>query len=209
MTAPMMFRFLQHLFRTPELLDPEILGDNARNVAFRVMEENDIVTCMSFYRANEAHFPRGQSERYEAELRRREFLTLMATRDDKPVGCCGINYMGSIEGFPVATLCFGMVDPAHQRRGIGTAQVLVRFALLTPVNGFAIVAMNAVPDSIWFYRRFGFDFSREARAADGGTYPFSAIKLPQSLIDKCRLVLAERNITYPDVRGRIPNCPLD
>jgi hypothetical protein len=97
-----------------------------------------------------------------------------------------------------------MVDPLQQRQGIGTAQLLVRIALLTTIDDLAIAVMFAVPGSVSFYRRFGFDFSHEAPADDGGTYPFGVLRLSQSFINECRAVLAKRNITYPDVSGRIP-----
>jgi predicted N-acetyltransferase YhbS len=168
------------------------------------MEDDDIPTCLSFYRANEvAHFPPGRFDYYAEKLRRREFLTLLATRAQKPVGCCSIIVVENGAG-RVGVLCFGLVDPSHQRQGIGTAQLLVRLALLTPVNALAYAMMFAVPNSLSFYRRFGFDFSREALADDGATYPLGILQVSQSFIEYCRSVLAQRNITYPDVRDRIP-----
>src|SRR5687767_12986819 len=120
-----MLRFLRRLLRSSHPLAPENLGDRTKDIAFRVMEESDISTCLAFYRANEAaHFPAGRFEHYEGKLRSRGFLTLLAMRDGRPVGCCGIHYTSSTEGIPVGFFCFGMVDPAHQRRGVGTAQVL-------------------------------------------------------------------------------------
>ena len=201
-----MWRFLRSLFRYSHPLDAANLSDKARDIVFRVMEEDDISTCMSFYRANEAaHFPPGLAARYEAKLRGREFLTLMAMRNDQPVGCCGIHHTTSIEGIPVACFCFGMITPVHQRTGVGTAQVLVRLALLSTTDDVAVAAMWAVPGSVSFYRRFGFDFSSEMPAADGNTYPFGLLKVSQSFIDDCRVILARRNIIYPDVRASIPD----
>jgi predicted N-acetyltransferase YhbS len=201
-----MLRFLRRLIRPSHPFDANNLGERARDVAFRVMEDDDIATCLSFYRANEAaHFPPGLFGYYAEKLRRREFLTLLATRDQKTVGCCGISYDVAKNGAGQAgVLCFGMVDPPHQRRGIGTAQLLVRIASLTPVNDLAYAVMFAVPNSVSFYRRFGFDFSREAAGDDGATYPLGILEVSQSLIEDCRGVLARQNITYPDVRDKIP-----
>jgi GNAT superfamily N-acetyltransferase len=200
-----MLRFFHRLFRSSHPLDAENLGDRTKDITFRMMEDADIPTCLALYRANEAaHFPPGRFEHYEAKLRGREFLTLLAIRDAKPVGCCGIHYTTSTEGIPVGVLCFGMVDPAHQRQGIGTAQVLVRLAQLTAIDDLAIAAMFAVPSSVSFYTRFGFEFDREARGGDGGIYPFGLLKATQSFIDDCRSELKQRHINYPDVKDQIP-----
>jgi hypothetical protein len=88
--------------------------------------------------------------------------------------------------------------------GIGTAQVLVRLALLSANNDLAIATMFAVPGSVSFYRRFGFKFDCELPADDRGVYPFGLLRVSQSFIDDCRAELARRNITYPDVRDSIP-----
>ena len=181
------------------------LGERARDIAFRVMRDEDIPTCLSFYRANEAaHFPPGGFEHYAAELRSRKFLMLLAIRDDKPAGCCGIFYNTSTDGFPIGAFCYGMVDPPQQRKGVGTAQVLVRLALLSTRNDLAVATMAAVPGSVSFYRRFGFKFDCELPADDGRVYPFGFLRASQSFIDDCRAELARRNITYPDVRDMIP-----
>jgi hypothetical protein len=99
-----------------------------------------------------------------------------------------------------------MVDPDHQRTGIGTAQLLVRIAMLPVIKekDLAIAAMTAVPNSVSFYRRFGFDFTHEVTADDGGTYPLGLLKTSPSFIEDCQRVLAHRDITCPDVRDRIP-----
>ena len=175
------------------------------------MREDDISTCLAFYRANEAaHFPPSHFEHYAAGLRSRKFLTLLAIRDDKPAGCCGISYNTTSDGFPIGAFCYGMVDPPQQRKGIGTAQTLVRLALLSTRNDLAIATMSAVPGSVSFYRRFGFKFDCELPAGDGRIYPFGFLRASQSFIDDCRAELAQRNITYPDVREVIPrHKPID
>jgi predicted N-acetyltransferase YhbS len=201
-----MLRFLRRLVRSGHPLDDENLSVRARNISFRLMEDADIATCLSFYRANEAtHFPPGRLDLYEAKLRRREFLTLLALRDGETVGCCGLHSTISAEGLPVTVFCFGMVHPDHHRQGIGTALTLVRIAQLTAVDDSAIAAMFVVPKSVSFYRRFGFEFEREAPADDGGMYPFGLLKVSQSFIEQCRSVLARRHINYSDVKDKIPH----
>ena len=167
------------------------------------MEEQDIPTCLSIYRANEEHFPPGHFEYFEKSLRNGGFVTLIATRNDQPVGFCGLCHETTKTG-RIALLCYGIVTPTHYRSGIGTAQLLTRIALITPVSDLTYATMLAVPNSVPFYRRFGFDFSRDATAEDGRVYPFGMLKISQRFIEDCRTTLARRNITYPDVRDKIP-----
>lgn len=203
-----MLQFLQRLLPPPHPLSPSNLGTKIRDIVFRVMEDDDIDTCISFYRANEAkNFPPGLLEFYSERLRKREFLTLIALRSNRPVGCCGIYYSKSAEGIPIGFFCYGMVDPNHHRTGIGTAQLLVRLALLPLAPTGAVAAMAAVPNSIYFYQRFGFEFDQEIRGADGGKYPLGLLKVSTDVINQCREFLAKRNITYPDVEHLIPHQP--
>lgn len=203
-----MFRSLRRLFQSPHPLDPENLGDKARDIVFRVMGDNDIETCLAFYRANEAaNFPPGRLELYAERLRSREFLTLLALRSDRPVGCCGIYHSKTAEGIPVGFFCFGMVDPGQQRTGIGTAQVLVRLALLPVTSDLVVAAMAAVPNSMSFYKRFGFVFGHEIQGTDGGTYPLGLLRASASFVADCKVVLEQRRITYPDVLSLIPYRP--
>jgi len=197
-------RRLRRIFCSRHPFDPENLGDKARDVAFRVMEDGDIDTCLSFYRANEAaHFPPEVFAQYEAQLRAREFLNLVGMRGGRPVGCCGMAYLQSREGLDVANFCFGMVDTVGQGQGVGTAQVLARIGMLRTTNDFAVAVMYAVPTAVRFYKRFGFDFSCEM-PANGRLYPFGVLRASQSFLDDCKAELARRNITCPDVRDRIP-----
>jgi len=200
-----MLRLLRQLFRSSHPLDADNLGDQARDVNFREIEDADIPTCLAIYRANEAaHFPAGHYEQYEKHLHQRASLTLLASRQGKPVGCCGIRYATSAEGLTVGVLCYGMVDPAHQRQGIGTAQLLVRLALLPVADDLGIAIMLAVPNSVSFYRRFGFRFETSFMEDAGMTYEAGTLKVSESFLDDCRVELAKRRIVFPDVRDRIP-----
>jgi GNAT superfamily N-acetyltransferase len=201
-----MFLSLHRLLHPkPHPLDPGNLGEKARDVTFRVMEENDVELCLSLYRATEPQrHPYGGFDQYEAALRAKIFLTLIAMRDGKPVGCCSVHRHMALRDLPSLWFCYGMVDPKYQRQGVGTAQVLARMALLTSTDDLAVAGMSALPQSFAFYRRFGFEFSPFTYKEGGLVYHFGQLRVSQSFIDDCRNEMSRRNITCPDVRDRIP-----
>ena len=181
-------------------LDPENLGDEVRDVTFGVMDEADIPICMSLYRANEdLHFPAGFAARYEARLRSGELLNLVARRNGEPVGCGGL----ILKRHVVTWFCFGMVDPARQRQGIGTALFLARLALCTPVDGWLTIRLNAVPNAVGFFRRFGVLFTQAAVCGHGLFHSRGTLHVRAAEIAACRDVLAARRIHLPDVSGGI------
>ncbi len=194
-------RFFRNPFvrRTP--LDPANLGPGVRDLALRVMEDADVPFCLDLYRANEAeHFPGGYFDQYEGQLCAGDFLNLVAVREREPVGCVGL--MSDANGD--VWLCFAMVAPSHQRNGVGTALLLTSLALLTPVNGWSTMRLTAVPGSVRFYRRFGFLFAPAMADHKGVVHSTACLDLRAAEIDACRAVLAERRISYPDVREQIP-----
>jgi predicted N-acetyltransferase YhbS len=192
---------LRTLLKERNPLDPAIVGARVRDVSFRVMEDADIPICLSLYRANEVrHFPPDRSGLYEAELRSRRLLNLIASRDGEPVGCGAISFQSRDRvGF-----CFGMVAPERQRQGVGTALFLARLGLLRSSGGVITVTITAVPGSLQFYRRFGFLFFGNAGGADGSFYPLGTLHVRAEEIDPCRRLLAERNIICPDLGSELP-----
>jgi GNAT superfamily N-acetyltransferase len=56
------------------------------------------------------------------------------------------------------SLSFGVVHPHHQRKGIGTALLLARIAILPKPQDFYCVSMSPLPNAQPFFRKFGFGF---------------------------------------------------
>jgi GNAT superfamily N-acetyltransferase len=192
---------LRGFFARRAPLAPRNLGPQVRDVSFRVMDDADIPLCLSLYRANEAeHFPPGLLDGYAEQLRARHFLNLVAMRGGEAVGCGGLMYDGDGD----AWFCFGMVAPAHQRQGIGTALMLARLALLTPVDGWCAIRITAVRGSVSFYRRFGFLFMPAVADAHGGLHSMAFLDVPAAEVEACRAFLAERRIIVPDARDAVP-----
>jgi len=199
-----LMRSLRDVFARRRPLAACNLGEQVRDVSFRVMDDADIPLCLSLYRANEArHFPPGFFEDYAARLRGRQLLNLIAMRDGEAVGCGGLVYDANGNVW----FCFGMVAPAHQRKGIGTALMLARLALLTPVDGSCAIAITAVPGSVSFYRRFGFRFLPGTTDGNGTLHSIAFLDVPAAQVIAFRTFLAERRIVIPHVHDPIPQIP--
>jgi [ribosomal protein S18]-alanine N-acetyltransferase len=199
-----LMKSLRDVFAQRKPLSPRNLGEHVKDVSFRVMEEADIPLCLSIYRANEArHFPQGFIDEYETRLRGRQLLNLIAMRGGEAVGCGGLVYDANGN----AWFCFGMVAPAHQRKGVGTALMLARVALLTPVDGWCAAGITAVPGSVSFYRRFGFTFLPATTDGNGTLLSIAILDVPAAEVEACRTVLAERRIFVPNVHDDIPRLP--
>ena len=68
-------------------------------------------------------------------------------------------------------LSYGLVHPEYHGKGIGTALLLARLAVLDPGRQWYLVKMVAVEKSIGFYCRFGFkQFGLVARLIGHKTY---------------------------------------
>ena len=199
-----LMKSLRGVFARRMPLSARNLGEHVRDVSFRVMDDADIPLCLSLYRANEAtHFPKGFFHDYEARLRGRQLLNLIAMRGGEPVGCGGLVYDANGN----AWFCFGMVAPAHQRTGIGTALMLARLALLTPVDGWCAIAITAVPTSVSFYRRFGFTFLPATTDGNGTLHSIAFLDVPAAEVEACRTFLAARRIVVPNAQDAIPRIP--
>jgi GNAT superfamily N-acetyltransferase len=75
--------------------------------------------------------------------------------DDVPVAIGDVSCQKRF-GLTTAWLTFGMVSPAYQRKGLGSALVLARLSLLPKPTHAARVLMTNVEASKAFYARFGF-----------------------------------------------------
>lgn len=128
------------------------------HIKIRPLRETDVENCLEIYRLNEPErFPEGYIDCFHLCLSKPEYLFLVAEND---AGLCGF---GGILFYEKATQClaclaFGMVHPAHQGKGIGTALILSRLAILPEPSPKWWITLSPVPKSKTFYENFGFEF---------------------------------------------------
>jgi predicted N-acetyltransferase YhbS len=140
------------------------------------------------------------AQQYEASLVQGSAYYLVAGDDRRVIASGGLSYQSQDR----AVLCFGLVHPSQQGRGIGTALVLARLSLLKPNRTGYHVFVFAVEDSFGFYRRFGFRDFQAWRDPQGDTQPSGHLFLTCSEIRRCRALLKDHSITVPEDEGQIP-----
>jgi hypothetical protein len=104
----------------------------------------------------------------------------------------------------VAVLSYGMVHPKHHGRGIGTALLLARLALLNPNRLSYYVCIFALKKSIGFYRRFGFGAFQPWKDWHGDLHPSGCLIFSNAEIRRCRAMLNEHSIIVPQDEDEIP-----
>jgi N-acetylglutamate synthase-like GNAT family acetyltransferase len=169
---------------------------------FRRFVAADLPQCMELYALNEpGRFPIGVSESYKKSLTEQASYYLVAEREGQIIASGGLSYWKRQD---FAILCFGLVRPSHQGKGIGTALVLARLALLNPKRPEYHVLIFAVEKSVQFYQRFGFRGFLPWQDLHGDQHPSGHLLVTRSEIRKCRALLQEHGVVIPNDEELIP-----
>lgn len=192
---------LYHGLRGAHPLHPDVIGNHLNSFAFRRYQPADLHRCVALYAANEVgRFPEGVREQYQQSLMRQSSYYLVLEREGRIIASGGISLFCRPD---VAVLCFGLVHPEHHGHGIGTALVLTRLALL-PGKFTYMIFIAAVEKSVGFYRRFGFRAFTPWKDKHGQIQPSGVLAFSPSEIIRCRKLLAQHGITYPQDQDQIP-----
>jgi GNAT superfamily N-acetyltransferase len=166
----------------------------------------DVAACEAIYRLNEpGRFPEGARSNFLEYIRQRQkALFLVAEVEGTIVGFGGITMdrKGKLE---FAHLVYGMVDPSHQGKGIGTALLLARLAVLPVPRRWWTVLFVPVAGSESFYARFGFRYDRATATATGGTGDLYRTALTPKGQAQCIAVLGDRLRIEPLGKTYIPS----
>lgn len=191
-----------HYLKGPHPLHPDVLDNHLTPMIFRRYRPEDLAQCIELYAANEpGRFPTGVIELYRRCLSDQTSYFLVLERDNQIVASGGLSFFMRPD---VAVLSFGLVHPEYQGSGIGTALLLARLALL-PTHRYAyVVFIFAVEKSVGFYRRFGFRQFRPWVDQHGQKHPSAVLAFSSREIGRCRKLLAERGISFPQDHDMIP-----
>jgi predicted N-acetyltransferase YhbS len=193
---------IYHFLKGPSPLRPSLWDGHLSPVTFRRFTCEDLLQCLELYALNEpGRFPRGVAQQYEASLVQGSSYYLVAEDDGRVIASGGLSYYTRQD---VAVLCFGLVHPSQQRRGIGTALLLARLSLLKPSRPEYHVLVFAVEDSFGFYRRFGFRDFQAWRDPQGDMRPSGHLLLTSRETRRCRALLKDHRITVPEDEAQIP-----
>ena len=191
-----------HFIRGPNPVHPSVWEGRLSPMAFRRFEEADLNQCIELYSLNEKdRFPQGVIEQYRNSLAERDSYYLVGEKEGRIVASGGVSYWMREN---LVVLFFGLVEPQHQGRGIGTALLLARLALLKPKPWNYHVLIFAVKKSFAFYRRFGFSNFTPWQDASGAKHPSGRLLLTRSEIHRCRALLEAHHISVPLDEDKVP-----
>jgi ribosomal protein S18 acetylase RimI-like enzyme len=195
------FSWLYHFIKGPNPLHPALVG-RLSPMTFRRFASTDLPQCLELYAANEpGRFPGGVVNLYEKTLLGQNSYFLVAESEGRIIASGGISYYLRDD---LAVLCFGLVHPSHQGRGIGTALLLARLAMLKPHSYDYRVLIFAVEKSIAYYRRFGFKVFPPWADGQGKLHPSGQLIFTPAEILQCRQLLKERGVIVPDDEALVP-----
>jgi N-acetylglutamate synthase-like GNAT family acetyltransferase len=197
-----MFSRISHFLKGPNPLHPSVWTDRLSPLTFRRFAPQDLPQCLKLYALNEPErFPEGMVRQYEKSLITSSSYFLVAENDTHIMASGGMSYFVREN---TVVLCYGLVHPSHQGRGIGTALLLARLALLNPERSSYDVFIFALEKSFAFYRRFGFRDFQPWKDVHGDLHPSGCLLVTSPEIRKCRQLLSDHGITVPQDEDQIP-----
>jgi GNAT superfamily N-acetyltransferase len=150
LTFIQIFRYRRARFRLNEA------RAHPTGITLRLYETKDREVCVAIYKGNEpGRFPHGFAGTFEDFLAGMDYLKIVLVDQDIPIAVGGIGLLPFLKSH-MAILAFGLVSPAWQGRGLGTALLLSRIALLPEPAPSTRLFMTNVAKTKAFFRRFGF-----------------------------------------------------
>jgi len=165
---------------------------------FRRTVPSDLEQCLELYRLNDGgRFPLGYISRYFKSLSEQESYVLVLDGPQGLIATGGLAYFSRRPN--TAMLSWGLVHPAHHGKGIGTALLLARLALLGTTGLWRFVYIASLKDSVGYYRRFGFSTPGTLMWEDtsGKRHPIGMLWIFAYQIRRIRRILSEQGVTYP------------
>ena len=168
------------------------------NCRVRPYRVEDFEACAELYLLNEpGRFPPGYCDDFCECLKTGSSLFLVCEVDGRILGVGGIS-MNRGE-HDCASLCYGLIHPAHHKEGFGTVMLLARLALLPEPDGRWFAFMLTVKGSASFYRRFGFSGEMMVDDRNNEMWQYSTL-IEAGCLQQCREALAAASITI-DTKG--------
>ncbi len=162
----------------------------------------DLTDCLEIYKLNKpGRFPEGVIDQYEKCLREQSSYFLVAERNGQIIATGGIAYSQKPYW---AMLSFGLVRPDQQEKGVGTALLLARLALLKKSEPVYRVLICALINSLGFYERFGFRRIGTWKDPHGVEHPLGSLVIHYSEAQECHKLLTEHGIAVPHDEAQVP-----
>ena len=128
----------------------------------RPYRSDDAAACLALFDTNvPAYFASEERPGYAEFLAAMPVPYLVLLEDDRIVGCGGV---GLRDG--EARMCWGIVDGARHRAGLGTRLLLERLVAGAEL-GATRAGLDTIPRTVPFFARFGFVVVREVEDGYG------------------------------------------
>lgn len=140
-------------------------------VKFRPYEKRDYPALMDIFRiVSPGRFPEGEDTRFGTFLDETENGILVGELGGKAISCAGLVQMGP----GIFNFCYSLIHPSYHGKRIGSTMTLLRVVAAGAASKpgtlhYALIF--ALPDSLSFYRRFGFKDYGTWTTPDGQEFP--------------------------------------
>jgi N-acetylglutamate synthase-like GNAT family acetyltransferase len=197
----LLYRF-RHYIHGPNPLHPAVWEGRLSPLTFRRFQISDLPECLEIYKLNEpGRFPEGVLDQYERRLREQSSYFLVAERNGHIIAAGGIAYSQKPHW---VMLSFGLVRPDEQGKGVGTALLLARLALLKNNEPVYRVLICAVAKSLGFYERFGFRRIGTWKDLHGVEHPIGSLVIHYAEAQACCKLLTDHGISVPPDEAEVP-----
>lgn len=169
-------------------------------VALRPFESRDRAACLAIYKDNEHdRFPADYMVFFEFFLDFENFFKLVLCIDDVPVAIGAVSYRKRF-GLTKSWLAYGLVAPAYQGKGLGSALLIARLSLLPKPIFSTRLLMTNVAASQEFYARFGFaPYGTSPSGRPGLTLACNSALFNEREWRACREELTGLGLTLPTI----------
>lgn len=172
-------------------LETQLFPRLTLEASFRAYEEKDRDACLDIYHKNApGRFPDDDGRHFEEYLDLPHKALIVAEVDSRVAGFGGL----TLEGPNVATLCYGIIDPAWQRQRLGATLTLLRITLLPPAEDGFWLFIHTLEPALPVYRKFGFIECGKWQSKEEADHPSAVLHIPWYSRDRIKATLAKRGI---------------
>jgi predicted N-acetyltransferase YhbS len=184
---------------------PRSVVEDIHPLRISVCPESKFVECERLYDENiPLGVPADNRDGYANALRDGRLLTLIVEDGDEVVGTFGVQY-GEQQG--TYWLCYLLISPKHQRKGIGTTLFFTSMALLPEDHPSLTLCIIALPGAAKFYNRLGFRRVGTLKYPSGEIHALGVVYLWSERTRDARTWLLAAGVDLPSPGYVIPTAP--
>ena len=180
-----------------------VVEGSLRPLRFLRYREEHLAACLELHDQNLQHgIPEGHRSNYLESLSDEKLASYVALDGDRIVGTFGVSRPASSIQF---LLCYVLVAPEEQRKGVGTTMFFAALAMLPQSPVYQYLYISAVPTAVDFYRRFGFAWIGDHEDGfSGQRHKIAELLVTEAMRKGCRRWLQRVGAILPEGDPGIP-----